>query len=119
MFSLHGNMVTKHGNMVTKHVYRIMSAPAARGDNATAIATQPGFTNPLPAALGRPATPAATAENPQAALLYDFMRKVLKLVSFRAALLCHNFDFSPLQAEEVMHKVSARFCRRCCCSCSF
>lgn len=59
--------------------------------------------------------PAAGAAQGQAGLLFEFLRKVLKLTSFRLALLCENFDFSPLEGPEVNSKVGdyggSEYCR--------
>nr|BAN18542.1 retinoblastoma-like protein [Volvox africanus] len=40
-----------------------------------------------------------------AGALRDFCRKVLKLAAFRLALMCDNFDFTPLNRAEVNAKV--------------
>ncbi|PNW81668.1 hypothetical protein CHLRE_06g255450v5 [Chlamydomonas reinhardtii] len=81
-----------------------MMSPAkkARGTDGGAHSTQ-SYIESLPNAVGFP--PAAGAAQGQAGLLFEFLRKVLKLTSFRLALLCENFDFSPLEGPEVNSKV--------------
>ncbi len=80
------------------------------------MATQP-FSEPLPLAVGAPPGDAGGAlPGGQAGVLYEFLRKLLKLAGFRLTLLCDNFDFSPLDRGEVVAKVRAgglcAVCRR-------
>mmetsp|Transcript_9001 Transcript_9001/g.19330 ORF Transcript_9001/g.19330 Transcript_9001/m.19330 type:complete len:1231 (-) Transcript_9001:1802-5494(-) len=63
------------------------------------------FSDPLPLAVGRPPNPGATSESSHLAHLHEFLRKVLKLMSYRLAVLCESFDFSPLDQREVFQKV--------------
>ncbi|GFR43170.1 hypothetical protein Agub_g4220 [Astrephomene gubernaculifera] len=82
-----------------------MMSPAkkARGVDGAAHATQI-FTQPLPSCIG-PRPQGATAPGGSAGALYEFCRKVLKLSAFRLAMMCDNFDFSPLDRVEVNSKV--------------
>ncbi|KAG2429306.1 hypothetical protein HXX76_011074 [Chlamydomonas incerta] len=81
-----------------------MMSPAkkGRGTDGGAYATQ-AYVESLPISVGFP--PAAGTAHGQAGLLFEFLRKVLKLTSFRLALLCENVDFGPLERPEVSSKV--------------
>ena len=57
------------------------------------------FQEPLPLAIGKP--PASTSVT----ILDSFLAKVLKLMSFRLALLVDSFDFSPLDRHTVYDNV--------------
>nr|ADI46925.1 MAT3m [Volvox carteri f. nagariensis] len=62
------------------------------------------ITGKLPLLIGAKVCGAAGASG-SAGALHDFCRKVLKLAAFRLALMCDNFDFSPLDRVEVNAKV--------------
>lgn len=84
-----------------------MMSPAkrARGAEGSAMATQP-FSEPLPQAVGAlPGEAGGALPGGQAGVLHEFLRKVLKLSSFRLTVLCEHFDFSPLDKADVVAKV--------------
>ncbi|KAG2492649.1 hypothetical protein HYH03_009065 [Edaphochlamys debaryana] len=82
-----------------------MMSPAkkARGADGAAHGTQL-LVDPLPICVGAP-PPGGVLPGGSAGALFEFCRKVLKLVAFRLALMCENFDFSPLDRADVNVKV--------------
>nr|BAN18534.1 retinoblastoma-like protein [Yamagishiella unicocca]BAN18535.1 retinoblastoma-like protein [Yamagishiella unicocca] len=86
-------------------VFSGLMSPAkkARGVDGTPHSTQT-FTGQLPQCIGVP--PAGIVPpGGSVGALHEFCRKVLKLASFRLALMCNNFDFAPLDKVEVSSKV--------------
>jgi retinoblastoma-like protein 1 len=58
------------------------------------------FSEPLPLSVG--ATPV-----PGCSVLHEFLRKALKLMSFRLALMVDSFDFAPLDGWSVYNSIMA------------
>nr|BAN18540.1 retinoblastoma-like protein [Pleodorina starrii]BAN18541.1 retinoblastoma-like protein [Pleodorina starrii] len=78
-------------------------AKKARGGNGSPQATQL-TTEKLPHSIGVE-LPGAAKLGGSSGALYNFCHKVLKLAAFRLALMCDNFNFSPLDRVEVSTKV--------------
>nr|BCL66182.1 retinoblastoma-like protein [Volvox reticuliferus] len=85
----------------TFKVVGISPSKKARGMDGSSQPLQPGK---LPSCIG---TKPLASPDPSGSTeaLYDFCRKVLKLAAFRLAVMCDNFDFSPLNRADVNAKV--------------
>nr|BCL66114.1 retinoblastoma-like protein [Volvox africanus] len=82
-------------------VFGMSPSKKARGMNGSSQPVQP---EKLPSCIGtKPSVSPDLSGSTEA--LYDFCRKVLKLAAFRLAVMCDNFDFSPLNRADVNAKV--------------